>query len=180
MEGNRAAQRTGRVRYPDMSWSHQRRVSTILRLMRRNEWSSDLVPEYAKQFGVTMASVRRDALEAKRILFGGMTDEELSAMCASYLDTITNEAIQNKCYGPAVQAVKVLLESRGLLSKTTRLESVTPMTPPELVRAIVDDPQLRPMVARALLEEKNGIVTEGVSVSEGEENPCGITLADRR
>ena len=141
---------------PDRSRATKReRVDHIEALMLAGEWVRGKTgPGLAKEWGVHPGTVEHDAAEASRRIRDAMSDEEYRSICIADLHRITDSAIESEQYTPAVNAVRLRLEARALLKQRHEVHGEVRVLPPhEIAMGVVEDPELRPLIVRALKGE---------------------------
>jgi hypothetical protein len=125
-------------------------------MMRAGEWiRGESADALATTWELDPCTVRRDAAEASRVVTQDMSDEDYAEHCRQKLDEIGEAAMEFKQAGAAVSAVKVQMESRGILQRNKRLDRGGPNLPEgmspaqaanQLLSWMLGDPELRAIV----------------------------------
>ena len=141
------------------------RIARIEQLMLTGQWergsgSDGCYAIIENEFGVGTDQVKRDAAEAGRNIRRAVPDGVYRDACLEDLEGITRAAVESEQYGPAVAAIRLRLDARGLLVKARgqalrRLEEEgrtidAPTEPVEIVRSALQDHRLREILKREL------------------------------
>ncbi len=140
----------------------------VERLMATGEWRrGKSAKALAASTGYTQGAIERWSAETSRRLRAAMTDDDLRAEVVGRLDELAELAKGKGEFHAAVQALRAMLEARGLIERGAKVEIHVEQVPlAEKVSALLAHPELGPALERAVLERKGLLVETTGETSE--------------
>ena len=127
-------------------------VNRLCELMCQDAYHGLNKRAQAEEWGISWPTFEAWAAEASRRIRTALPDEEFVGRIIEELAEIARLAKEDGKYGPAVGALRVMLEARGLLNKAAEhaVRQVEALSLDEQVRILVSEPEMREALRRAL------------------------------